>query len=492
MPYNIGRRDFIRQSLIARSAASSMGAFATSRQSLPRTSSARKVIIIGAGLAGLSAAFELTQAGHDVTVLEAQTRPGGRVRTLRESFADGLYAEAGATRIPNHHQFTLDYAKLFDLQLDPFQPPDLATVYYARGKRMTVRSGDPVEWPFKLTPEERKLGLDGLRQKYALTNLKDLGDVMSPAWPPASAKKYDVMTTSELRRSMGASAEAEIFLRVSSGSTPVMQQGHERSALYQFRTAVQNQTRKQYFKIRGGNDLLPKAFAARLAEKIHYGSPVVRIEHNPQGVRVVFLQAGTPHTLTGDHLVCAVPFTLLRRVEVAPAFSVGKRMAIEQMVFSSASKVFLQTKKRFWTEEKLNGFAYTDLPLGQVWNPSYQQPGTRGILLGYIASQNSVELTAMKEDARINFALEQMEKVYPGLRENFEGGVSLCWDEDPWARGATPVFKPGQVTALVPHIARPEGRVHFAGDHTSVWFDGWMQCALESGNRAAKEINDAQ
>jgi monoamine oxidase len=254
---------------------------------------------------------------------------------------------------------------------------------------------------------------------------------------------------------------------------------------------VQNLPRREYFKIRGGNDLLPRAFAARLAEKIHYGAPVVRIEHNPHGVRVVFRQAGALHTMTGDQLICALPFTVLRHIAVAPVFSVGKQQAIEQMVFSSVTKVFLQAKRRFWMDEKLSGFAFTDLPLGQVWNPSYQQPGTRGILMAYIGSQNSVEFTALKEDARLNAALAQMEKVYPGMRENFEGGVSKCWDTDPWARGATLVFKPGQVTALVPHIARPEGRVHFAGDHTSVWFDAWMQCALESGQRVAREINEA-
>jgi monoamine oxidase len=194
MQHRSHRREFLRESLatIAGLSTAPSALLAAARQPLPRTAAPRKVIVIGAGLAGLSAAYELTQAGHDVTVLEAQTRPGGRVRTLREPFAEGLCAEAGATRIPNHHQLTLDYVKLFDLPLDPFQPPDLATVYYLRGQRLIVRPGEAVDWPYKLTPEERELGLNGLRQKYALTNLPDLGDVMSPQWPPASAKKYEL------------------------------------------------------------------------------------------------------------------------------------------------------------------------------------------------------------------------------------------------------------------------------------------------------------
>src|SRR5829696_288437 len=104
-------------------------------------------------MAGLVAAYELSKLGHDVTVLEARTRPGGRVHTLRDPFPEGLYAEAGAARIPNHHNFTLRYVELFGLQLDPFQPADLPSVYHVRGKRIKVVAGKPVDWPYDLTTE---------------------------------------------------------------------------------------------------------------------------------------------------------------------------------------------------------------------------------------------------------------------------------------------------------------------------------------------------
>ena len=138
-----------------------------------------------------------------------------------------------------------------------------------------------------------------------------------------------------------------------------------------------------------------------------------------------------------------------------------------------------------------SGFATTDLPIREVWNSTYKQPGTRGILQAFPISLHSRRLTGMSEKERISFALEQVETIYPGMRENFEGGISKCWDEDEWARGASAYYKPGQLTSLLPHVARPEGRIHFAGEHTSVWIDGWMQGALESGNRVAREINNA-
>jgi len=98
-------------------------------------------------------------------------------------------------------------------------------------------------------------------------------------------------------------------------------------------------------------------------------------------------------------------------------------------------------------------------------------------------------VTAMTEDERINFALQQVDAIFPGTRTHFEGGATKCWDEDPWERGVASYYKPGQFSTLLPHVAKPEGRIHFAGEHTSVWIDGWMQGALESGNRVAREVN---
>ncbi len=118
------------------------------------------------------------------------------------------------------------------------------------------------------------------------------------------------------------------------------------------------------------------------------------------------------------------------------------------------------------------------------------QDGTRGILNSYTEGEQARSVMAMRENERLSSTLEQIEQIYPGMRENYEGGRSKCWDEDEWARGAYSLFSAGQMSSLLPHIARPEGRVHFAGEHTSVW-TGLMQGALESGTRAAREVDEA-
>ena len=184
-------------------------------------------------------------------------------------------------------------------------------------------------------------------------------------------------------------------------------------------------------------------------EKIHYATPVVKIEQHTQGVKATFRQAGAYHTLTGDYLICAVPFSVQKNIEVAPAFSVEKQLAIEQLPYLSASKIFLQSKKRFWVDEGLSGFATTDLPVSQVWDTTYAQPGTRGILQAFPISLHSRRVTAMSESERINFALEHVDTIYPGMRNHFEGGVTKCWDEDEWARGVSRLLQAGPIQLAV-------------------------------------------
>ncbi len=490
LSFRMNRREFLKRTALttASVAASSLNTFALGADALRRRASGKRIIIIGAGLAGLSAAYELTQAGHDVTILESRTRPGGRVYTLRDPFAEGIFAEAGATRIPNHHHFTLKYVKLFGLALDLFEPGNLRSVYHVRGKRIEVTPGKKIEWPYNLTPEERALGLNGIRQKIIGSMLSEVGDVIDPKWPSSELlKKYDNMNRSDFWRSRGASSEAIVLLSLGGIDDRV----ETWSTLFMLRNQALNRGRKEYYKIRGGNDLLPKAFAIRLSEKIQYNAQAVRIEQNTEQVRVIFNRSGEHHTLTADYLICALPFTVQRNIEASPAFSIEKQRAIEQLSYLSGSKIFLQSKKRFWLEDGFSGFATTDRPIREVWDITHNQPGRRGILQAFPISLHSRQVTEMTENERIKFALAEVEMIYPGIRQHFEGGATKCWDEDPWARGVSSYYKPGEFSSLLPHVARPEGRIYFAGEHTSVWIDGWMQGALESGNRVAREVNEA-
>ncbi len=216
----------------------------------------------------------------------------------------------------------------------------------------------------------------------------------------------------------------------------------------------------------------------------------MRIEHDAREARVVFLQSGTPQMMTTDYVICAIPFSTLKHVEVVPRFSPGKQKAIAELPYTSVARVFMQSRRRFWVDEGLSGEAATDLPVMLTFEATSHQEGRRGILFCNTVGPQARQITAMAERERISFTLRTTEQLFPGISQHFEGGMSKCWDEDEWSRGAYAWFKPGQMTSLMPHIAQPEGRIHFAGEHTSKWF-GFMQGALESGTRAAQEIERA-
>jgi len=127
------------------------------------------------------------------------------------------------------------------------------------------------------------------------------------------------------------------------------------------------------------------------------------------------------------------------------------------------------------------------LPVKWIFEPTLNQPGPRGILECYTAGAPARAMTNLAQQDRIEYALSYADRVYPGILRHFERGASKCWDEDPWARGAYAWFRPGQMRSLLPHIARPEGRLHFAGEHASAW-PGWTEGALVSGVWAAQEI----
>jgi monoamine oxidase len=446
----------------------------------------KRVLVLGAGLAGLSAAYELVAAGHDVAILEARMRPGGRVYTLREPFSDGLSAEAGATRISDINDWVLKYVEQFRLSLEPFKVPGSKDVYQVRGRRLVIDEGSSVSWPLALNPEERRLGLAGMRSKYITPVLEEVGDAGAPEAPPERLRRFDEVSYYAFLRSQGASEAAAELLMM--GSTDNEQR--YTSALLRLRNYAWRNRTKVWSKIRGGNDQLPKAFATTMAARIHYGTPVVRIQHSPVGVRVTALRGGSPVLFEADYLACTIPFSVLRDIEVRPGWSEPVRECLRTLNYAIATKVFVQTRSRFWEAERLSGFGVTDRSIQEVWNMSAGQPGPRGIVLAYMTGPNAERAGRMSLPERVHWAAEEIDRLLPGTMREIEGGASHAWGADPWSRGAYPLFAPGQLIRMQSLLRRPEGRVYFAGDHASAW-PGWMQGALESGNYIARAIDVA-
>ena len=385
------RRDFLRTGVTA-AAGLALTGNVLARVSPPK----QKVIVAGGGLAGLVAAYELDKLGFDVKVLEAQTRVGGRVRTIRE-FSEGLWADAGAARIPSDHDLTLKYVKEFELPLIPFYPTENKFLRYRDGR------ADPVDW-----------------DKFA-------------------------------------EATSNVMWLDKPGN---------------------------WQKIKGGNDLLPTAFARKLGAKIMYQAPIVKIAQATDKVQVSFTEGGRTRTEDCDRLVCAIPFTMLARVEVTPAFSSDRQDVIRSLRYDSASRVMIETKQRFWINNKLNGFAFGDET--EIWDASFGEPGTHGLLERYMRSGRSTDLIGRSEADRAADSIEKLSTFFPELRSNFVKSYSKCSSEDPWVLGAW-----AHVGGRRQQAAREsEGRIHFAGEHLSD-NSSWMQGALQSGLRVVSEITTA-
>ena len=445
----------------------------------------KKIIVVGAGLSGLVAAFELRRLGHAVTVLEARTRPGGRVWSLHEPFSDGLYVEVGAARIPDNHDLTLRYVRQFGLPLTPFYPAKGDRMYSIAGKR--IRAGVDGEFvtgeaPLRFKPDEKPLKQWPLLEKYLGGALAELGDPWKLDYTSSVAKKFDSVTTAQYLRQQGASDGANELL-----SWPWSTIDDDRtSLLWNLREIAYESSETTRSKIVGGNDQLPKAFAATMKDAIHYGAPVIRLEQDERAVRAIVKRGGAIETFEGDELLCTIPFPALRGIETQPAFSAAKRRAIDELLYDWVVRSTLQSRTRYWERDGFNGFGHSDTPQ-QFWHFTHDQPGPRGLLVSFFSGSTGEKVGDMEPEARQRFITAEMQRAHPGLEPNLETMFVHVWHKDPWTQGAFALPAPGQMTGICVGAETPEGRIHFAGEHLS-HFSGWMQGALASGLRAVREM----
>ena len=195
--------------------------------------------------------------------------------------------------------------------------------------------------------------------------------------------------------------------------------------------------------------------AQSLGARVHYRTTLERIEQNNKHVTVTVQTSGRRNRISGDYLICAIPFTVLRSIEASPAFSEGKQRAIRELSYNSVTRVYVQSPTRSWVAEGLSGYAATDLPIGTVWDCTEGQPGARGILECYTSGERARRLASLSEPQRVRAVVENLQKVFPGV--SYEKTVSIAWDADPLVKGAFAWFKRDQMSTLLPHIARPRG-----------------------------------
>lgn len=476
-----------RRAFLGILAASGIAAAACSRPS-PGQGNGRRVVVLGAGLAGLSAAYNLMRSGFEVVVLEGQNRPGGRVQTVREPFINGGYAEMGALRIPDVHVYTNKYIAEFGLKpkLFEYNEPELK-LWYLDGQRFTTpKSGQ--DWPFgRMSPDERR-DPSAKAVTYLGPALAAAGDVRSANWPNIGKDtlELDDTTVSQFAHKNGATDAWTNFLTATEGDL-----GDFNTLAFAGMETVLNGSTKTY-GLRGGNDQLPQAFATALDHNVTYRATVRRIDSRPDEVVVGYQDPnGAQQQITADFGVCTIPFPVLRRLQIA-GLAEQKMQAIQQYQLAAAARVYFQTRTAFWREDPLGTLGGlkmigTDTAAERIWNTSPGQPGSEGMLHAYLLGPHAEALASVPNPDRINRIEAEIARFLPGLNPHIVASYAKVWREDPFVGGAFAFAQPGQLRWIFPAARRPDNRLHFAGEHTSVSI-GWMDGALESGERVAAEI----
>jgi monoamine oxidase len=453
-----------------------------------------KVAIIGAGLAGMTVAYELGKLGYACTILEARPRPGGRAHTVRRgtvseedgptqvcNYDPGHYFNCGAMRIAYHHSTTLAYCRELGVPVETFALlSEAAYVYQTKTaglkdrrirqrevhtdldgyvselltKAVNGRALDDV-----LSAEDRERLVAYLQQKGALVEGRYRGGQLrgpDPERNPDGSARYTPLALSEL---LGSRA------------------GFYLDPGFQYQQTM--------LQVVDGTSRLPEALASRLKDKIKYEAAVQVIRQTTDGVTLRYNdKSGKAHQLTADYCVCALPLTVLAKMDTD--FSDERKKIFAATSYSAAGKMGIQFKRRFWEEDDqiFGGASKTDMDIAQVIYPSSGYLTRKGVVVGYyLQGQSGRPIGDKTPQERLQLALDQGSKIHPQYRTEFDNAFSVAWHRVKWSYGSWSNLAAANRRILL----EPEGRLYMAGDHMNM--NAWMQGAFESARQVATQIH---
>lgn len=464
----------------------------------------KRIIILGAGVAGMTAAYELTKAGYDCVLLEARDRAGGRCWTVRRGttetevggvkqvarFDEGLYMNPGPARIPQFHS-TLQYCKELGVQVEVFTNTNDSAYYY--NENVGPLSGK------KIQKRQAKADVRGYTAEILAKALDQ--------------RALDLSITSEDKQKLVEYLRAEgnlspdLFYKGSERAGYVEEPGGGLDAgvlrdPFDMKSIIQsgfgNYFSGEYtydqqmimFHPVGGMDMIAKAFEKRVGHMIKYQAEVQEIRQTGSGVRIVYKQKGEAQEITGDYCICTIPLPVLAKI---PAdFSSDMATAISKINYANAGKIGLQFKRRFWEEDELifGGFSTTNMDITQIWYPATHYFSKKGVLIGYYNfGGNADSLGKMSLAQREAHALSQGSKIHSQYYEEFETSFSVNWKTIKYNLGGWVSYTADDRKTYYPTLCKPDGRIYLAGEHIS-YINAWQAGAIDSARKAVTAIHE--
>lgn len=472
--------------------------------------SRKEVLILGAGMAGLSAGYELAKRGHRVRIIEASGRLGGRVWTHR--FKNKQYGELGAMRIPGSHDYTRYYVEEMRLKLRKFVNSDKDGDTYRDFEGVTCKTkvaSEKISDLFHLSDSERNLAKDDLDNVYLrimngfLFSLKESEKKQLFGHGPLSdrLKNWDQDSLLNVLRDSATPDAVRLM-----GKATLLDDYWRYSTLFFIREEIDNAF-SGLAEIEGGMDGLPKAMAneslpngKKLEDLITFGCEVRAISQAEEGVVVTVMRDNKLEEIGSPYVLCTIPFSVLRRIDFRGLSGSQKiKDAIQGLGYQSSTKVLLNCDRRFWESEYgiYGGKSLTDAVIKQTYYPSdncsqdSQVSDGPGVLLGsYTWGATALRIGALRPEERGRLVVDNLKRFHPDIKEHLnaeEPYVSMAWDQHPYAAGAFSSSYPFDLQTFFPEVGQPAGRLFFAGEHLSP-YPTWIQGALWSALQAVKQI----
>ena len=478
------RIDMRRRRLLQGAGASALLAGCQSLPNPMRAGNDDEVVIVGAGIAGLSAAWRLRQAGVRVRVFEAQNRVGGRMLSLRNHFPDGQVIELGGELIDTDHVRIRALAAELELPLDDLLDgdSDLDTWYFdgrAIGEHEIVQAFVPVAAAI-----ERDLAAAGD------------GDYDYRDQTPAF-RELDALTIRQWFDRNGVSGWLRKLLEVAY-TTEMGLETDQQSAL-NFLTFIGIEDKDAFrifgasderFHVRGGNDLIPHTLGMKMGDALETGQVLEAVRGDTDGYTLSFRHGTASKQVRARQVILAMPFTLLRQIRMDVALPERKRHAIDALSYGTNAKLMIGYDRRVWREHQANGASMSDLAYQTTWDTTRKQPGSGGVLTNFTGGKHGVALGQGSPKQQADAATRDLERVFPGMAAARGGGreARFHWPSHPWTLGSYSCFRPGDWSGLRGVMGEAVGGLHFAGEHCALETQGFMEGGCESGELAAQAV----